>query len=72
MGQAGVVSVIGGAMGLALGAFIAVATLAGSALYPTSTPFRWLAVLVVVSVAVAVGVAGLCTRSRVPLTRRLA
>ena len=72
MGQATIVAGLGTALGVALGAIVAVATLTGSDLYPTSTPFRWLAAVLLVAPALAVAVAGLATRSRVPLTRRVA
>jgi putative ABC transport system permease protein len=72
MGQAAIVAGLGTGLGLALGALVALATLGGSERYPTSAPFRWLAAVLLVAPALAIGVAGLVTRSRVTLTRRIA
>jgi putative ABC transport system permease protein len=72
MGQAAIVAGLGTGLGVLLGALVALATLGGSERYPTSTPFRWLAALIVVAPMLAIGVAGLATRSRVTLTRRIA
>jgi putative ABC transport system permease protein len=72
MGQAATVASLGTGLGVALGALVGVTTLAGSALYPTSTPYRWLIAVALVAPALAVLVAGVFTRSRVTLTRRLA
>ncbi|MDQ1696950.1 MAG: putative transport system permease protein [Frankiaceae bacterium] len=72
MGQAAVVAGLGTGLGVALGALVGLATLGGSALYPTSTPYRWLSGILVVAPALAIVVAGVFTRSRVTLTRRIA
>jgi len=72
MGQAAIVAGLGTGLGLVLGALVAVATLAGSERYPTSTPFRWLVGVLILAPALAIAVAGLVTRSRVTLTRRIA
>jgi putative ABC transport system permease protein len=72
MGQAAVVAGLGTGLGVALGALVGLATLGGSGLYPTSTPYRWLAAVLVVAPALAIVVAGAFTRSRVTLTRRIA
>jgi putative ABC transport system permease protein len=72
MGQATIVAGLGTGLGVALGALVALATLAGSPRYPTSAPFRWLAAVLVVAPLLAVAVAGLATRSRVTLNRRIA
>lgn len=72
MGQAAVVSGLGAVLGLGLGVLVGVSLLQGSTSYPFSAPLRFIAVTVLVAPAVAVLVAGAVTRSRVPLTRRLA
>jgi putative ABC transport system permease protein len=72
MGQAAMVAGLGTGLGVALGALVALATLGGSDVYPTSLPFRWLAAVLVAAPLLAIGVAGLVTRSRVTLTRRIA
>jgi putative ABC transport system permease protein len=72
MGQAATVGGLGAVIGIALGSMIAVATLGGSNLYPTSYPFRWLLALAVGAPLLSVAVAGAVTRSKVTLTRRLA
>jgi len=72
MGQAVTVASLGTGLGVGLGAVVAVATLGGSDLYPTSTPFRWLAAVLFGAPLLAIAVAGLFTRSRVPMTRRIA
>jgi hypothetical protein len=58
-------------LGIPLGALIAVATLTGSSLYPTSVPFLWLLTLAVVTPLLSVAVAGAVTRGRVAMTRRI-
>lgn len=72
MGQASIVAGMGSALGVALGAIVGLATLGGSNAYPTSTPYRWLAAVLIVAPLLAIGVAGTFTRSRVTLTRRIA
>jgi putative ABC transport system permease protein len=72
MGQAAIVAGLGTGLGVALGVLVAVATLGGSERYPTSTPFRWLAAVLLAAPMLAIAVAGLVTRSRVTLTRRIA
>ena len=72
MGQASIVAGLGTTLGVALGAFVGIATLAGSSIYPTSTPFTWLAGVLVIAPGLAIAVAGLTTRSRLTLTRRMA
>jgi putative ABC transport system permease protein len=72
MGQAAAVSGLGALLGLGLGALIGISTLAGSNLYPTSAPYRWLALMLIAVPALAIAVAGLFTRSQVTLTRRIA
>jgi putative ABC transport system permease protein len=72
MGQAATVAGLGTGIGVALGALVAVATLTGTALYPTSTPYRWLAAVLFGAPFLAIAVAGLFTRSRVPMARRIA
>ncbi len=72
MGQAAIVAGVGTGLGVALGVLVALATLLGSERYPTSTPFRWLVAVLLVAPGLAVAVAGLVTRSRVTLTRRIA
>ena len=72
MNQAAIVAGLGTGLGVALGALVALATLGGSDRYPTSAPFRWLAAVLVVAPTLAILVAGLVTRSRVTLTRRIA
>lgn len=72
MSQAAIVGGVGTGLGVGLGALVAIATLAGSERFPTSTPFRWLAAVLVAAPILAIAVAGLATRSRVTLTRRIA
>jgi len=72
MGQAATVAGLGTGLGVALGVLIALATLGGSDIYPTSTPFRWLTAVLLAAPALAIAVAGAFTRSRVTLTRRIA
>ena len=72
MGQAAIVAGLGTGLGVLLGLLVSLATLAGSERYPMSTPFRWLVGVVVVAPLLAIAVAGLATRSRVTLTRRIA
>jgi len=72
MGQAATVAGLGAGLGVALGALVAVATLGGSELYPTSIPYRWLLAVLLGAPLLAVLVAGIFTRSRVILTRRIA
>jgi putative ABC transport system permease protein len=72
MAQAAAVGGIGTVLGLGLGSLVAIALLQGSTSYPFTLPMRWLALLVVAAPLLSVGVAGAVTRSRVPLTRRLA
>lgn len=72
MGQAAIVAGLGTGLGVLLGVLVALATVGGSERYPTSMPFRWLAGVVVVAPALAIAAAGLATRSRVTLTRRIA
>ena len=72
MGQASIVAGLGTALGVALGSLVGIATLAGSNLYPTSTPFKWLTGVLIIAPALAIAVAGLATRSRLTLTRRIA
>ena len=71
MGQAATVAGLGTGIGVTLGTLVAVATLSGSSLYPTSAPFRWLAGVLFGAPLLAIAVAGLFTRSRVPMTRRV-
>lgn len=72
MGQAATVAGLGTGIGVALGTLVAVATLSGSSLYPTSAPLRWLAAVLFGAPLLAIAVAGLFTRSQVPMTRRIA
>jgi putative ABC transport system permease protein len=72
IGQAATVGSLGTLLGLALGALVAVATLSGSNLYPTSVPWLWLAGLAATAPLLSMLVAGAFTRSRIPLTRRIA
>jgi putative ABC transport system permease protein len=72
MSQAATVSVVGAALGCAVGTLVAVSTLAATPLYPTSAPYRWLGAVLVIAPVLAVVVAGVFTRSRVTLTRRIA
>ena len=72
MAQAGAVGGLGAMLGLGLGLLVSVALFDGSTTYPTSIPYRWLAVLVLAAPALAAAVAGLVTRGRVPMTRRIA
>lgn len=72
MGQAATVAGLGTGIGVVLGTLVAVATLSGSSLYPTSAPLRWLAAVIFGAPLLAVAVAGVFTRSRVPMTRRIA
>jgi putative ABC transport system permease protein len=72
MGQAATVSGLGAVLGLGLGGLVALATLGGSQVYPTSAPYRWLAAVLLAAPALAIAVAGAFTRSRVTLTRRIA
>jgi putative ABC transport system permease protein len=71
MGQAGTVAGLGTVHGLGRALFVALCTLAGSTFYPTSTPYRWLALAVLGVPALAVLIAGVFTRSKVTMTRRL-
>jgi putative ABC transport system permease protein len=71
MAQAGTVGGLGAALGLALGSLVGVALLQGSTTYPFSLPVGWLLLLLAMTVLLAVAVAGVATRSRVVLTRRL-
>ena len=72
MGQAAIVAGLGTGLGVLLGVLVSLATLGGSARYPTSTPFGWLTGVLVIAPLLAIAVAGLATRSRVTLTRRIA
>jgi putative ABC transport system permease protein len=71
MAQAATVGALGAVLGLGLGTLIALATLGGARFYPTSTPYRWLALVVLTAPALGVLVAGVFTRSKVTMTRRL-
>lgn len=70
MAQAAAIGWTGALLGLALGTVTAVALLVGDVSLPMSVPGRWLALLVVAVPALGVAVAGLFTRSRLPLVRR--
>ena len=72
MSQAATVAGLGTGLGMGLGVLVALATLGGSDVFPTSAPYRWLVAVLVVAPALAIAVAGAFTRSRVTLTRRIA
>ena len=72
MAQAATIGGLGAALGLGLGLLVSVSLFEGSTSYPTSVPYRWLAVLVLAAPVLAAAVAGLVTRGRVPMTRRIA
>lgn len=72
MGQAATVAGLGTGIGAVLGTLVAIATLSGSSVYPTSVPLRWLAAVAFGAPLLAIAVAGVFTRSHVTLTRRIA
>jgi putative ABC transport system permease protein len=72
MGQAASVGVLGASLGLALGTLVGIALLQGSTSYPFSLPLRWLALVVVTAPVLAIAVAGVATRGRMSMTRRIA
>jgi putative ABC transport system permease protein len=72
MAQAAAVGGLGAGLGFVLGTLVAVALLQGSTTYPFTVPGRWLALLAAVAALLAIGVAGLVTRGRVTMTRRIA
>jgi putative ABC transport system permease protein len=71
MAQAATIGAFGTLLGAGLGALVGVSLLQGSTSYPFTVPVRWLAGVVLAAPVLAVVVAGLLTRSRLPLTRRL-
>ncbi|HMC68785.1 MAG TPA: FtsX-like permease family protein, partial [Mycobacteriales bacterium] len=72
MAQAATVGVLGAALGLALGSMLGIGLMGGSTRYPFTVPVRSLLLVTAAAPALAIAVAGLVTRGRLPLARRVA
>lgn len=72
MAQASVVGVVGCVVGTAFGLFVATVMLSGFEVQPWAVPWTLLIVVTIGVPVLAMLVAGACTRSRLPMVRRLA
>lgn len=72
MAQAAVVGLVGSGLGLLFGSYVAVVALQGFDLAPWHVPWLLLTVVGLAVPAIAVLVAGIFTRSRLPMVRRAA